>query len=1104
MQHGFTVAAAAAAAAATDSSSSSSDSDNNRNAFAPPGAATLSRAPSATPPPLPPPPSLGALGAALASADAEAEGEGGDETDSDSEEACDAFSPSSSEEGEGSGGAGGASAPFAFSVDVVGTRHRTPAVRALARAVVRGLRSGPRAPSGPSPEGLGGSYVFADERGRPAAIVKPCDEEPLAPNNPKGFVGRELGDPGLRPTVRVGQAALREVAAYLLDHGGLARVPPTVLVRVAHPVFHVAKARAAGAATGRGRGEEGGGDAPPSAGAPPSAPPPPSLLSAATAPPSLLSLSLGPPQTQEQQSEQRRYFRAAAGAASASSPPPARSTVGDRRRRRGGPGRASLTPKLASLQQYVRHDGDAADAGASRFSVRDVHAIGILDIRLLNSDRHAGNLLVRRRREGDEGGGEEQGAAAAGAAAPPPPPPPPSRGERPPQQQQQQHPSTSLLARFDAAAARAARNGRPPLELVPIDHGASLALASSFQGSLSPPVVFFRGRGNSLFPRPTRAHARPPPHTHTQKGFSLPDDGLEPLFLEWLHWPQSSVPFSQRELEYIARLDGDADAALLARELPDLAGGGGGGGTRGSCLRCLSVSTRLLQRCAAAGLTLADIGALASRPLVGMEEEPSQLERVCWGARAEVNALRRRASAKARAAEEAEGEAELLSAAVDARGQGQGGLLAKTQTPARPRPPPSVAAPAATPASTSLGAVSTPALVSGGAGAARRRGSGEGDSSSSSPPPPLSFLSSLNENNGTSRSSGDSRSDSGNSLPPLLPLASQASSQSHPEDLLFELEGAAAAASNGQQQQQQRDKRFPSDNGAHAAPASPLPSPRLPLSLSPPAPQQQSLNPATGGAWSPVFRGSVLPGSSAESVGGSRGGPLASPTCGTRSSSSFGSLPPVSPRPLSSQHSLPPPTSPGPPHLRGAPLGTSLAGAGFGGGGGGGARGGGGAAAEAAAASDNAAAAGFARRPATARERLRARALAALGGSGSAQRRKKGSVCFTADGDDARGDTSDDGGGGDDCLPPPGVSSARVFAGLEGDEWAAFVEAFDERVCAALRAGIWRNIAAAGGVVSAAKKGKAPAGGGGGGGGGGVCGGGGKGGAALGVSCPRF
>ena len=36
-----------------------------------------------------------------------------------------------------------------------------------------------------SSEGLGGTYIFMDEAGRRAAIVKPCDEEPLAPNNPK-------------------------------------------------------------------------------------------------------------------------------------------------------------------------------------------------------------------------------------------------------------------------------------------------------------------------------------------------------------------------------------------------------------------------------------------------------------------------------------------------------------------------------------------------------------------------------------------------------------------------------------------------------------------------------------------------------------------------------------------------------------------------------------------------------------------------------------------------------------------------------------------------------------------------------------------------------
>ena len=36
-------------------------------------------------------------------------------------------------------------------------------------------------------------------------------------------MGRALGDPGLKPTVRVGEAALREVAAFLLDHDGFAK-----------------------------------------------------------------------------------------------------------------------------------------------------------------------------------------------------------------------------------------------------------------------------------------------------------------------------------------------------------------------------------------------------------------------------------------------------------------------------------------------------------------------------------------------------------------------------------------------------------------------------------------------------------------------------------------------------------------------------------------------------------------------------------------------------------------------------------------------------------------------------------------------------------------
>ncbi len=41
------------------------------------------------------------------------------------------------------------------------------------------------------------------------------------------------------------------------------------------------------------------------------------------------------------------------------------------------------------------HECDTSEMGTSRFSASDVHRIGILDIRLFNTDRHAGNMLVR-------------------------------------------------------------------------------------------------------------------------------------------------------------------------------------------------------------------------------------------------------------------------------------------------------------------------------------------------------------------------------------------------------------------------------------------------------------------------------------------------------------------------------------------------------------------------------------------------------------------------------------------------------------------------------------------------------------------------------------
>ncbi|KAK6120440.1 hypothetical protein DH2020_045818 [Rehmannia glutinosa] len=63
--------------------------------------------------------------------------------------------------------------------------------------------------------------------------------------------------------------------------------------------------------------------------------------------------------------------------------------------------------KIASLQRFVNHDSDAGDLGPSSFSVTSVHHIGILDVRLMNLDRHAGNILVRQGQDSYAGGTAE-------------------------------------------------------------------------------------------------------------------------------------------------------------------------------------------------------------------------------------------------------------------------------------------------------------------------------------------------------------------------------------------------------------------------------------------------------------------------------------------------------------------------------------------------------------------------------------------------------------------------------------------------------------------------------------------------------------------------
>ncbi|XP_075483935.1 phosphatidylinositol 4-kinase gamma 5-like [Primulina tabacum] len=313
-------------------------------------------------------------------------------------------------------------------IEVLGHSTRFDPAKQLVKKIVKAIKNG--VDPIPVHSGLGGAYYFRNSRGESVAIVKPTDEEPYAPNNPKGFVGKSLGQPGLKRSVRVGETGFREVAAYLLDSDQFANVPPTALVKITHSIFNV---------------NDG--------------------------------------------------------------------VNGNKCQNK------NLVTKLASLQKFIPHDFDANDIGTSNFPVSAVHRIGILDIRILNTDRHAGNLLVRK---------------------------------------------IDGVGRFGQ------------VELIPIDHGLCL------------------------------------PET------------LEDPYFEWIHWPQSSIPFSDDELEYIRNLDPVRDSEMLQSELPMI---------REACLRVLVLCTNFLKEAAAYGLCLAEIGEMMSREFRSSEEEPSELEFICIEAR---------------------------------------------------------------------------------------------------------------------------------------------------------------------------------------------------------------------------------------------------------------------------------------------------------------------------------------------------------------------------------------------------------------------------------------------------------------------------------------
>ncbi|KAJ0779440.1 putative 1-phosphatidylinositol 4-kinase [Helianthus annuus] len=164
-----------------------------------------------------------------------------------------------------------------------------------------------------SSEGTGGAYLMMDASGsKYLSVFKPIDEEPMAVNNPRGLPLSTDGE-GLKKGTTVGEGALREVAAYILDHPkgerrsvsgehkGFSGVPPTFLATCLHKGFNHPD---------------------------------------------------------------------------------------------------GVKEKIGSLQMFMENNGSCEDLGPSSFPVDEVHKISVLDIRMANADRHAGNILVSKSEDG--------------------------------------------------------------------------------------------------------------------------------------------------------------------------------------------------------------------------------------------------------------------------------------------------------------------------------------------------------------------------------------------------------------------------------------------------------------------------------------------------------------------------------------------------------------------------------------------------------------------------------------------------------------------------------------------------------------------------------
>jgi hypothetical protein len=91
---------------------------------------------------------------------------------------------------------------------------------------------------------------------------------------------------------------------------------------------------------------------------------------------------------------------------------------------------------------------------------------------------------------------------------------------------------------------------------------------------------------------------------------------FEDCTFEWLYWPQAKQPYDPKTLKYINSLDADMDIQLLKSH---------GWSLSPACSRVLQISTMLLKKGAAAGLTPFEIAYMMCRESLN---KPSVIENI--------------------------------------------------------------------------------------------------------------------------------------------------------------------------------------------------------------------------------------------------------------------------------------------------------------------------------------------------------------------------------------------------------------------------------------------------------------------------------------------